>query len=338
MSTLQDIWTSLENDLRRDSSSSLLKRGLEADADSIFLLAEMDRYRKSIARGIAFGCLDNPEKTRLALSALQQLKLYVRELGDRQSYLVIFLENVLFQEVFAALSEDLLHHISARDTNLDIGTSALQRISTWKYFFENCSPEGLSLQAQRGLLGELIMMKDYLLPYMEALEVVQAWQGPDRKAKDFICNSGGIEVKTTLSKRHKKIHIASEVQLDPEGYSFLYLMHIAFDDAGKSDMNLVTVVTTVRDVLKIDLSATNLFEKKLRDYGYLDIHSESYLTPYSIKERDFFEIDDKFPKITSSSLPSGVGDVSYSVVISDCERFRKGASEVLEKIGLKRNE
>jgi hypothetical protein len=329
---LLEIWLSLEKSLKQDTSASLVKRKIGSGSDSILLLVETDSARRSFSRGVAFGTLSTPDQIRKVLPALQQLRLYVRELGAGQNHLTIFLDNPLFQEVFIALAEDLIKVVSARDSKSDIGTATIQRLKTWKHFLENCPPEGLSPQAQRGLLGELLTLNDYFLPNFSMVNTVQAWQGAERKAKDFVLNGGGIEVKTTLSKNHKKVHISNEAQLDLEGFSFLYLLHFGFDEAAKSETDLVSVVAKTRDILKSDLSALSLFEQKLRNYGYLDVHAQRYETSYTVKECDFYEVSEGFPKITAANLPEGVGDVSYSIIISDCGRFRRNTSDVLNAI------
>jgi hypothetical protein len=98
------------------------------------------------------------------------------------------------------------------------------------------------------------------------------------------------------------------------------------------------IIGKIREALSDDVDAAVLFEQKLRDSGCLDVHFEKYMTLYLIKENDFFEVSDKFPKITSSGLPEGVGDVSYSIVLSSCDKFKRKTPTVFERMGFAKYE
>jgi S-adenosylmethionine hydrolase len=40
-----------------------------------------------------------------------------------------------------------------------------------------------------------------------------------------------------------------------------------------------------------------------------------------VRERNFFQVEEEFPRITEADLPPGVGDVRYSVAVAEAKHF-----------------
>lgn len=64
-------------------------------------------------------------------------------------------------------------------------------------------------------------------------------------------------------------------------------------------------------------SANNVFRLKLLEAGYFEVHLHLYTgTDYSIRQKNIYRITDDFPKISEAQIPSGVGDIRFSLIVS----------------------
>jgi hypothetical protein len=66
----------------------------------------------------------------------------------------------------------------------------------------------------------------------------------------------------------------------------------------------------------------NCFRSKLIEAGFFDNHRQVYEnTGYFIRQGLFYKVENDFPRIEEKDLRNGVGDVKYSIVISQCPDY-----------------
>jgi aspartate carbamoyltransferase catalytic subunit len=54
-----------------------------------------------------------------------------------------------------------------------------------------------------------------------------------------------------------------------------------------------------------------------------------------IRGKDFYTVNENFPRIEEKDLMKGVGDVKYSIVLTaETETFKTSISNVIEKLSL----
>ena len=79
--------------------------------------------------------------------------------------------------------------------------------------------------------------------------------------------------------------------------------------------------------------ASNLFKLKLLESGYYDIHKPLYdERGYAIRQENIYQVMGNFPRITENQIPIGVGDVRYSIVLSESEEWRINHQTLLGEI------
>jgi len=154
---------------------------------------------------------------------------------------------------------------------------------------------------------------------MNPLSAIESWKGCSKNYHDFELNGKVVEVKTTMTKEPRRVHINNERQLDDLGSECFYLYVLTLHAMDSGGQTLPDLVNEIRDILKGHSSAENLYEMALKDAGYLDIHVSSYNTGYIQKRQEIFEVKEGFPRITN--LPKGIGNISYSLIISACADF-----------------
>ena len=235
-----------------------------------------------------------------------------------RTVLRVILEDPGLLEIFAVLSTDLVNAIgAAQDTTAGLRL-CINRLSMWQGLFERVPPEGLSEEAQRGLFGELLILENFCLTEVRALDAVTSWAGPDAAHQDFKIGDAAIEVKTTLAKRHARLSITNEKQLDERPHRALLLAHVRLDVSEAQGVALPALVARIRSVLQSDSVAERTFNDRLMLAGYLDIHAPLYeYCRYLVAVQRYFHVQADFPRLTEAQLPPGVGDIRYTIIADD---------------------
>lgn len=235
-----------------------------------------------------------------------------------RTILRVILEDPSLLDIFAVLSADLINATRAEQDS-EVGLRrCIDRLSMWQGLFERVPPEGLSGEAQRGLFGELVVLENFCLPELDPLEAVTSWAGPDAAHQDFRVGDAAIEVKTTLAKRHARIFITNEKQLDERPHRVLLLALVRLDVSQAQGIALPTLVTRLRSVLPSDTVAEREFNTRLMLGGYLDVHAPLYeRNRYLVEAQRYFHVHGDFPRLTEAELPPGVGDICYSIIADD---------------------
>ncbi|MDA8055327.1 MAG: PD-(D/E)XK motif protein [Thermoplasmatales archaeon] len=231
-------------------------------------------------------------------------------------------------EVFEALTSDICNSVSQPEVR-DILSVLISRLERWKYFFEEHGLGGLSPESQQGLFGELYFLRDYLIPALGLSQAILSWNITRRANHDFQVGDHAIEIKTSSAKQHLKFHVASERQLDTKGLGSLHVAVINLTVIQGGGETLPQMVADVRSKLSEYPSTLRIFEDKLIDEGYLDIHGRDYRNGYTVTALKTYEIREGFPRILPEDLKEGVGDVTYSVVLSSCQDFRVDTEKAL---------
>jgi hypothetical protein len=235
------------------------------------------------------------------------------------------LELVLVQPVFADLFDALVLDVAAEaakgTTAGEIASLVAGRVKRWQLFLQGFA-EGLSIERQRGLFGELTLLFKTLIPELGCRTAVHCWTGPLAAQQDFCFGRLAIEVKTTTAKQPQSIRITSERQLDTTALDHLVLFHLSVDAREGAGRSLPELVRDVRTSVAADAAAASELEERLFAAGYHDIHEPRYPTGYTQREINTFEVKEPFPRIVEADCPAGVGDVQYSIAIGALTGFR----------------
>lgn len=237
------------------------------------------------------------------------------------------------QEIFSTLCEDLINYVRHISEESILVESLLGRLEKWQMLFEKTNRQGLSLSEQRGLYGEVYFLKLFLEKTRDKGSCVDSWMGPEKSVQDFQYSNWAVEVKTTQGKNHQKIHIASERQLDDSLVKNIVLYHLSLDSRQGSGESLNSVIDQVYDSLKDNSLIASTFRAKLMLAGYFSDHRGLYDDMgYSIRQENIWKVSGDFPRIREKDIPEGVGDVKYSIVLSESETWRIVQEELFELI------
>lgn len=320
MTKIENIWYSLE-------SETIVRIGLLYKRYSAKVLPDVFVALKSPER---LRCIAFRLSASFAFEESQwnkfkdiKIEIIVDEHDKSKKFLLILLLNNQHKDIFSTLCEDLIFGITDVATEQNLVEKLIERLAKWQSLFEKIGKQGLSDEAQRGLYGEVYFLRIFIHNTTDKHYCLKSWLGPERSIQDFQYSNWAIEVKTTHGNNHQKIHISSERQLDDSIIEKIFLYHLSLDIRVGNGESLNTIIDDVSELLSDNTIASNLFKLKLLESGYYDIHRPIYEeTGYTIRQENIYHVSGNFPRITESQIPIGVGDVKYSIVLSESEEWR----------------
>ncbi|MFF4701276.1 PD-(D/E)XK motif protein [Streptomyces chattanoogensis] len=332
MTVTEDAWHELESPQESPGRSSL-RLHPESPLDIFLSVSHPGRQRMLVLRTDArsadpvvrsVGRLPRAAGIEMNLSAVSRLEYELQ---------VILTANEL-REVFNPLVADVADTARAASAAPEALAAAVERFGRWQDLLRTVSRDGLSVEARRGLHGELLVLGNVLLASMPQSEAVEAWAGPTGSNQDFQLPEVAIEAKASIAKRPRSIRIASERQLDETGTPALLLALAQLDERrGGTGESLNWRVDEIRQQLTSP-GARARFDGLLIQAGYLPGHRDLYEEPrYTLRELRFWHVREGFPRLVESDLPEGVGDCTYHVSTSGLDAYRATADEVKELMG-----
>jgi hypothetical protein len=254
------------------------------------------------------------------LKKFRGVEIQVLGQQDVQSLVIILLEDSLFT-TFCYLIDDIINGLLPLQSEEDAVSKVFGVIQQWKRLFEKTPMGGLTIEEQKGLYGELLIIKHLLQAGISASLVMNCWSGPDRKIHDFIFNFLAIEVKTT-SANHPVIRITNEHQLSHSNILCLILI-VLNENRGLTNTlpNLIDEIKTM--VSECSSQYLEIFDQKLFSNRYFTTDRDQYSqTEYSIRRINAYHVSDGFPRIIPETIMEGIFDVNYQIETTACSRFQ----------------
>lgn len=330
MKKINDKWDRLESDDSASASILLSRYSATVFPDVFIGLYSTERLRCIAVRLKKDNSIMLAKYTRLKDI---KLELLPDDKDDAKIFLLIILVDSLHNDVFATLCEDLISGIADIKDEDNVVRELLNRFEKWKSLFDKASAEGLSSEEQRGLYGELYFLNRWLSCSNDYSRCIQSWVGTERAIKDFQFSGWALEVKTTHGNNHQKIQINNERQLDTENLNTLILLHLSLEAQQQNGETLNNIATAIIELLHNDIATQTQFRSKLLQAGYFNHHRQLYEnTGYQIRQEDYYLVNNEFPRIEEKDIRSGVGDVKYSIILSEYAGYIIPESLVLEII------
>jgi hypothetical protein len=255
------------------------------------------------------------------------------ERDDTKAYLLILLKNTQHQDVFATLCEDLINGIASINDDEQVVKELLNRLEKWKSLFDKATLDGLTADEQRGLFGELYFLRKWISGINNFQNSIDSWVGPEKAIRDFQLSDWALEVKTTHGNNHQKIQISSERQLDTANLNTLILFHLSLEVQQQNGETLSNITEEIIELLKHEIASQTQFKLKLLQAGYFNHHRHLYTSKgYQIRNENYYLVNNKFPRIEEKDIRKGVGDVKYSIILSEYTDHIITESTVLQMI------
>ena len=327
---IKQIWEELEND-QSFQQGLLIRRYSGLVLPDVFIALQQPEKLLCIAASIS----SNIEINISAFASLQQIQVDILPAPDnKQKNILLFkLINNQHKDIFAILCEDLISSIAEETNEKRLVSTLLNRFEKWKSLFNKFILQGLTPEQQRGLFGELFFLRKYLQYKSDFQNVLNTWVGTSKEIRDFQFNDWALEVKTTSGNNHQKIHVSSERQLDISHLDTLFLYHLSLERVQESGESLPEIILSIQSLLKSDTISINRFQAKLYEVGYFDQHANLYdEVGYHVRQDNYYKVEGDFPRLQENEMRKGVGDVKYTIIVSQCQHYLNSEIQVLEKI------
>ena len=222
------------------------------------------------------------------------------------------------KDEFSQLCSDMLLASEGFEDERPTQEAMLDAYVAWLDFYK--SSRKISMEVLRGLIGELLFLRDCVIPRLGASDALSAWQGPMGNPQDFVMPSfHAFEIKT-LQPSVTAVKISSKNQLDFAGELTLVLYRLT---NSSQPMLAVSAKSLIEELSQtFDVVDLKKFHDRLGALGIdidepkLSQHNFSYLEPvfYSANSDDF-------PKLTNASISPHILSATYEIQISGLEPY-----------------
>jgi hypothetical protein len=227
---------------------------------------------------------------------------------------VVGLRDSECEDLFALLCDHLLGKVSAcRDAKVALAL-LVEEIDRWRRFMDRHTKR-LDRAAVIGLIGELAVL-ERLANRIGKGPALAGWRAPSGSIRDFELADMTVEAKAYSPSHGGLVHINNPLQLEPEAGKELLLACQEVASAEASGERLPDHVARVRTMMGTDPGILGDFDRLLADSGYLAVHDEEYRDGYLLGVMKVFRVAPGFPRIAPESVPLGVQDVRFGLLVS----------------------
>lgn len=240
---------------------------------------------------------------------------------DNKMYLSFNLTDDKYKDIFFKFCEDMIETTRNLDSKCDIIDFVSMRWNMWRLAFKN-NNRSLTENEIKGLIGELIFLRDVMIPKYGVERSINSWQGPLNYHKDYEINDEWYEIKT-VSDNSLTVKISSVQQLEDREEKKGELVVITLSNTNKENSSKITISNIIsnidREIDNMDLK--RFFWGKLNDFGYVyEEEYENYI--YKLENMSRYNVlNENFPRIISKKLQKGIVNVSYEIGIRDIEEY-----------------
>lgn len=226
------------------------------------------------------------------------------------------------EDVFIAMCGDMIQYSSASSDYKKSLFGVEQRYIQWGRLLKHKKNATMSITAQKGLIGELLYLKEMLEEGQEVSSALNGWVGPNGAYQDFVYNDGWHEVKT-VGISSTKVTISSIEQLDCDIDGELVIIRVdKCAPAHTGSFSLSDLVHRILLIIKDYPWAVDLFIEKLNYIGYIDqpIYNEQ---KYLFLSKQCYTVVNDFPRLKRKNLPIAVVNVSYDLNLPSIQYWAK---------------
>jgi Putative PD-(D/E)XK family member, (DUF4420) len=244
-----------------------------------------------------------------------------RQREDGRWALLISLERRDLSTLFAYLAEDLILTTEQETRGHHASERLVERLKWWQRLLSRGQSGVLGNLELRGLVGELLFLRDLAIPAFGPRSAVEAWVGPLEAPRDFRFAELDVEVKT-LTRDAPTIRISSIEQLERAGAPILLATMVLESAADKSGgaISVQSIVEGVKALCEPDADVVAALSQRLWAAGYIERPEYESLL-FLPKAPVFYVCSDEFPRISRTEISEGIVQCVYQISIASIARF-----------------
>ena len=218
------------------------------------------------------------------------------------------------EDVFVTMCGDMISYSSSEADSKRSLACVLKRYNAWLKLLQHKNSALLSMSAQKGLIGELLYLKEKLESGLSPDDALAGWVGPDGADQDFVYEDGWHEIKTT-GVSSSEITISSVEQMDCEQSGELIIMRVDKCAPAKvGSFTLYGLVNQIMNMITDCAGITDGFVFKLGSIGYIDM-TEYDQQSFIFSSRQTYNVAGSFPRITRRNIPTEIVNVNYTLSV-----------------------
>lgn len=274
-----------------------------------FLCGLDDRGRKTLV-------LINSSKPE-TIRKTSAIDVDYEKISDSQYKLSFHLNEGSMEGIFYKFCDDLVESTRAIFEESMGMSFVCKRYNSWKKLFYKLNKTTLSESQQMGLIGELLFLKNDMFRNYTIEEAINSWSGCDKTHKDFSIGDDWYEIKSSASNS-LTIKISSLEQLDSETDGILVVYEF---EKMSGEFNGLTLNMLINDILSsLSDEEEDLLIAKLKTAGW-EMNEEYDKTCFRIVSKNYYVVNDKFPKISKKDLNASIVELKYEILKRDLSDF-----------------
>ena len=229
------------------------------------------------------------------------------------------LENGDLLEYFCTFCQDLMDSVRVTSDDEAAYQTLRSRYYSWRQLFRPDNARMTEAEIM-GLIGELLFLKNYMIPERGIDVALESWMGPEKTHKDFSDQQDWFEIKT-ISFGKESVRISSVEQLDSDidGTPVIYeleKMSPSFDGI-KLNQLANNIIASLQSA-----SQREVFIDKLQLFGF-DFSNEYDNLVFALRGEHKYKVDtNNFPRIHRDMLPDAIARVQYDLMLTEIEPFK----------------
>ena len=271
----------------------------------------------------------------ISLDKLPNLRGIEPNLSQKEgggSILSLALEDEINADKFSAVCMHIAEKTKALNGEMLVRRT-LEELVSWSKLISP-SRSGIPQHELIGLIGELYILQNYILPAKGSQVAINSWIGIEGAKQDFVFDDFSLEVKAHRSGFADKITISSAEQLHKQTQN-LYLIKLDISTTDSSEnISLSGLRESILSLLIDDPMYFDLFENSYLEKT--EKASEEQLTSaFHETGLTLYEVNDSFPKLTPDNISEGIDldSVNYRIERSFIDQFvvKESLDELLNK-------
>lgn len=324
---LVDKWNELDNENEKSENSVYSKLLLDINAPCNFYVAldTVNNLRILIIE-------TNPDilLPKYIYPDIIGLEIYPKLINGKTRIFIKVIDS-RFNELFENLCTDLVSDACNTISPNKCIDKFFYKLHIWKDFFKNISIKTLTKNSAQGLFGELYFINNLTKYDFDLTEVIKNWTGPLGEEYDFKMEKASVEIKTTKT-RTSIVTISNLIQLDNAKCENLFLVRFGVElqtIKSSNSLSLSGIIDEIRQKI-VDTLILRIFDQKLIASGYVDNSFDDL--NFIIVEKNYYEINDNFPKLTMLNIPKGIKSAKYTLDLDFCNEFSINENAFLKKL------
>ena len=229
------------------------------------------------------------------------------------------LENSDLLEYFCTFCQDLMDSVRVTSDDEAAYQTLRSRYYSWRQLFRPDNARMTEAEIM-GLIGELLFLKNFMIPERGIDVALESWMGPEKTHKDFSDQQDWFEIKT-ISFGKESVRISSVEQLDSDIDGTLVIYELEKMSPSLDGIKLNQLANNIIASLQ-SASQREVFIDKLQLFGF-DFSNEYDNLVFALRGEHKYKVDtNNFPRIHRDMLPDAIARVQYDLLLTEIEPFK----------------